>query len=72
MLRLRVWATQLARALKRERIFKAIVLRESRREDGLQVADMAADVMAEIAEHGESAYESDVMAKVRLLLALPK
>ncbi|OQY87351.1 MAG: hypothetical protein B6D41_11730 [Chloroflexi bacterium UTCFX4] len=72
VLRLRVWATQLARALKRERIFKAIVLRESRREDGLQIADMAAGVMAEIAEHGESAYESDVMAKVRLLLALPK
>lgn len=70
--RLRTWATRLAQELHRERIFKSIVLKESRREDGLQFADMAAGVIAEMAEHGESPYEAYVIAKVRLLLTLPK
>lgn len=72
ILRLRTWATRLAREQKRERIFKSIVLRESRREGGLQFADMAAGVLAEMAQHGESAYETYVMSKIRLLLTLPK
>lgn len=72
VLRLRTWATRLAKEQHRDRIFKSIVLKESRREDGLQFADMAAGVIAEIAEHGESAYEGYVMSKVRLLLELPK
>lgn len=72
VVRLRTWASRLARSQNRDRIFKAIVVKESRREEGLQFADMAAGVIAEIAEHGESPYESYVMSKIRLLLDLPK
>lgn len=69
---LRAYISHLSREQHRERVFKSIVLKESRREDGLQFADMTAGVIAEIADHGESAYEAHVMSKVRLLLNLPK
>lgn len=61
---------QIERAQKRGRIFKAIQLKEARREDGLQYADMVAGALAEELRHGTSAYRADVAAKMRLLLRL--
>lgn len=69
--RLRQYLSALGRAQKRGRVFKAIVLKESKREDGLQFADMVAGVLAETVTHGESAYEDAVNSKMRLLLRLP-
>lgn len=69
--RLRQYLTQVGRQQKRGRIFKAIVLKESRREDGLQYADMVAGVLAERTKHGESAYDDAVDSKMRLVLFLP-
>ena len=70
--KLRQYISRIGREEKRGRIFKAIVLKESKREDGLQYADMVAGVLAERTKHGESAYDDYVDAKIRLLLALPQ
>ncbi len=69
--KLRQHLSKIGRDQKRSRIFKAIVLKESKREDGLQFADMVAGVLAERVEHGESAYEDYVDSKLKVLLQLP-
>ncbi len=69
--RLRQHLSKIGRDQKRGRIFKAIVLKESKREDGLQYADMVAGVLAERTMHGESAYDDYVDSRMRLLLLLP-
>ena len=56
---------------KRGRIFKAIVLKESHREDGLQYADMIAGALAERMKRGRSAHDKEVNAKLRALVVLP-
>lgn len=69
--RLRQYLSALAHAGRRGRIFKAIVLKDLRREDGLQFADMVAGVLVEKVRHGESAYEDAVNSKVKVILYLP-
>jgi hypothetical protein len=69
--RLRQYFSQLGRQQGRRRVFKAIVLKDSRREDGLQYADMIAGVLTERIKRGESAYDDDVDSRMRLLLFLP-
>lgn len=69
--RLRQYLSKIGREQRRGRIFKAIVLKESKREDGLQFADMVAGVIAERIAHGESAYEDYVDSKMRVMLQLP-
>ena len=68
---LRIYLSQLSDELWRDRIFKNIVLKEARREDGLQFADMVAGVLAERVEHGKSAYADAVAEKTIILLRLP-
>lgn len=55
----------------RGRIFKAIVLKEAKREDGLQYADMIAGAIAEGVKHGESPYDMAIAEKLAILLTLP-
>lgn len=55
----------------RGRIFKSIVLKEAKREDGLQYADMIAGVIAEGVKHGESPYDMAIAEKLAILLQLP-
>ncbi|MBI5304810.1 MAG: DUF3800 domain-containing protein [Chloroflexi bacterium] len=69
--KLRQYLSKLGRDQKRGRIFKAIVLKESKREDGLQYADMVAGVIAERTEHGESAFDDYVDSKLKVMLSLP-
>lgn len=69
--KLRQHLSKIGREQKRGRIFKAIVLKESKREDGLQFADMVAGVIAERTDHGESAYDDYVDSKLKVLLQLP-
>ncbi|OGO33149.1 MAG: hypothetical protein A2Z03_11220 [Chloroflexi bacterium RBG_16_56_8] len=71
--KLRQYISRIGREEKRGRIFKAIVLKESKREDGLQFADMVAGVLGERFTHGESAYDDYVDAKLAdLWVCLPK
>ncbi|MBM3127243.1 MAG: DUF3800 domain-containing protein [Chloroflexi bacterium] len=69
--RLRQYLSNIGRTQKRGRIFKAIVLKESKREDGLQFADMVAGVLAERTSHGESMYDDYVDSRLKVLLQLP-
>jgi hypothetical protein len=69
--KLRQHLSQIGRDQRRGRIFKAIVLKESKREDGLQFADMVAGVLAERTEHGESAFDDYVDSKLKVMLQLP-
>ncbi len=55
----------------RGRIFKAIVLKQAKREDGLQYADMIAGAIAEGVKHGESPYDMAIAEKLAILLQLP-
>lgn len=56
--------TELYRERQRARAFRKLVARNSKSEDGLQFADMAAGVLAERFTHGESAYDDYVNAKL--------
>ena len=69
--KLRQYLSQIGREQRRGRIFKAIVLKESKREDGLQFADMVAGVLAERTEHGESTFDDYVDSKLKVMLQLP-
>jgi hypothetical protein len=68
---LRQYLSKIGRDQKRGRIFKAIVLKASKREDGLQYADMVAGVLAERTTHGESAYDDYVDSKLKVFLQMP-
>ncbi len=61
----------LGEAQHRGRIFKSIILKESKREDGLQYADMIAGAIAEGVKQGESPYDLAIAEKLAILLMLP-
>lgn len=48
-----------------------ISAKESKREDGLQYADMIAGAIAEGVKHGESPYDLAIAEKLVTLLTLP-
>lgn len=68
---LRLAMTMLGESQHRRRIFKSIVFKESKREDGLQYADMIAGAIAESVKHGESPYDLAIAEKLVILLSLP-
>ncbi len=68
---LRQAMTAIGETQHRGRIFKSIVLKESKREDGLQYADMIAGALAEGVKHGESPYDVAIAEKLAILLMLP-
>jgi hypothetical protein len=68
---LRQAMTRLGEMQHRGRIFKSIVLKEAKREDGLQFADMIAGAIADGVKHGESPYDLAIAEKLAILLTLP-